>query len=186
MRGREKSPASVPVHSRPRFTRAWILQDFKVNRYRPRIQTMLVLFRFAQATRWPFDARPKLRSYPVTFVYTILSEWLLGMELPVKTSVGSRLQIAHGFGLVVNVDTQVGSNVTLRQNVTVGNRGSGGPSPILGDGVDVGSNAVIIGPVTIGTQAKIGAGAVVLRDVPAHAVAVGNPARIIEPKDGSH
>jgi len=185
MQGSETPPTTVSVYARPRFTRAWLFQDFRVNRYRPRIQTMLVLFRFAQAARWPFDARPKLLSYPVTFGYTLLSEWVLGMELPVKTSVGSQLQIAHGFGLVVNVDTKVGSNVTLRQNVTMGNRGDGGSSPVLCDGVDVGANAVIIGPVTVGAQAKIGAGAVVLCNVPPRAVAVGNPARIIEPRDGS-
>lgn len=166
----------------PTFRKDWILQDYKVNRYRPRTRLILILFRLAQAGRWPFDNSPSTLSRIITLLYQFVSEWLLAIEIPVKTKVGSRLQIVHGYGLVVNVDTVIGSDATLRQNVTIGNRGDAGGSPTIGDGVDIGANSVIIGPISIGKGARIGAGAVVIKDVPAGHTAVGNPARNLSPE----
>jgi serine O-acetyltransferase len=67
----------------------------------------------------------------------------------------------------------------LRQGVTIGDKGDGSGAPVLGSGVDLGAYAQLIGPVTVGDQAVIGAMAVVVKDVPAGATVVGNPARII-------
>jgi putative colanic acid biosynthesis acetyltransferase WcaB len=145
---------------------------------------MLVFFRLAQAARYPFDSRPTAISYPATAVYTAVSEWLLGMELPVKTRVGPRLQIVHGFGLVVNVDAVLGSDVVLRQSVTIGNKGNSGPSPEIGDGVSIGSGACVLGGIKLGEGAKVGSNAVVLSDVPAGYSVVGNPGRLLPPRVG--
>lgn len=165
------------------FRFSWIFQDYAMNAHRPRTRLLLSTFRFAQAARYPFARRPSLFSYAVTAWYVFISEWVLGMELPVKTQVGPGLQIVHGFGLVINVDARLGSNVVIRQGVTIGNKGDGGTSPVLGDGVSIGSGACIIGDVTVGTRARVGANAVVIADVPDGASVVGNPGRILPIRD---
>ncbi|MHC5537728.1 serine O-acetyltransferase, partial [Singulisphaera rosea] len=109
--------------------------------------------------------------------YTLLTEWLLALEIKLSTRIGPGLQLEHGMGLVVNQNAVIGAGCVLRQNTTIGEKpdGVGGfVYPWLEDDVVVGANAVILGGVTIGRGAVIGAGAVVTRSVPAGAVAVGN------------
>ncbi|TFC34184.1 serine acetyltransferase [Cryobacterium sp. MDB1-18-2] len=168
------------VSTTPGFRFSWVFQDFAANAHRPRTRLLLVTFRLAQAARHPFSDRPSLLSYFVTAWYVFISEWVLGMELPVKTHVGSALQIVHGFGLVINVDSRLGSDVVIRQGVTIGNKGDGGASPTVGDGVSIGSGACVIGAVTIGARVRIGANAVVVTDVPEDVSVVGNPGRILQ------
>ncbi|MNG29745.1 Serine acetyltransferase [compost metagenome] len=74
----------------------------------------------------------------------------------------------------------IGENCVIRQGVTIGNRKSGDDVPTIGDNVDIGAGAVIIGKIKIGDNVKIGANAVVLKDVPDNCTAVGNPARHIK------
>jgi len=112
-------------------------------------------------------------------VYRLAIDWVLGVEIPWTTSIGPGLQIFHGHGIVVNAHTVIGSNVQIRQHVTLGARRSDDDCPVIEDDVVIGVGAIIIGSVTIGRGATIGAGAVVLTDVPAGAVAVGNPARVL-------
>lgn len=148
----------------------------------------MVFFRIAHALR--FGPRWLL---PVTAIYgvfyRVLVEWVLGVELPWKTNVGAGLRLEHGQALVVNDGTIIGRGCTLRNGVTIGIKqladGTFSRAPELGTDVDVGANASIIGPVCIAERAVIGAGAVVVKDVPAGAVVVGNPARIIRIKPGS-
>lgn len=111
--------------------------------------------------------------------HRFLSEFVLQMELRPRTSVGPGLRIHHGFGLVVNDHAVIGSNVVLRNGVTIGHARPGGGSPRLEDGVEVGAGASVIGEITVGRSAVIGAGAVVVADVPTGSIAVGNPARIL-------
>jgi serine acetyltransferase len=112
-------------------------------------------------------------------LYRAWTEGTLALELRPKTRVGGGLALYHGFGLVVNDHTVIGEGVTLRNGVTIGNRIPGGPCPDIGDGVVFGAGAIVVGGLVIGEQARIGAGAVVLKHVPAGATAVGNPARIL-------
>jgi serine O-acetyltransferase len=98
-------------------------------------------------------------------------------DIPLNCHIGGGLMIPHPNGIVIHPDATVGCNCLLFQQVTIGATGRGVPK--LGGHVDVGAGAKIIGPVVIGNHARIGANAVVLTDVPAHAVAVGNPARIV-------
>jgi serine acetyltransferase len=83
----------------------------------------------------------------------------------------------------VNGEARLGARCLLRANSTLGNvvddDGRPGPSPVVGDDVELGIGVIVIGGVTIGDGARVGAGAVVIRDVPAGAVAVGNPARVL-------
>jgi putative colanic acid biosynthesis acetyltransferase WcaB len=154
-----------------------ILEDLRTNRGQPKSQAVLVLFRLAQAVRGgPLPGRARPLAAPVGVLYRVLVEWLLGIELPWGTRVGRRLRIEHGVGLVVNAYTVIGDGVILRQNVTIGNNGTKLECPSIGDGVDVGAGAVILGDIVIGARARIGANAVVVKSVNAGAVAVGVPA----------
>ena len=96
-------------------------------------------------------------------------------------TIGKGLFIDHGMGVVIGETTEIGDNCTLYQNVTLGGTGKdvGKRHPTLGNGVMVGSGAKVLGPVKIGDNARIAAGAVVLSEVPANATAVGVPARIV-------
>lgn len=139
-----------------------------------RIKVFLAAFRVAHESR-----RFGAAALPVLAAYKALSA-AAGIELPSRTTVGVPLHIQHGYGLVVHGDTVIGNRCVLKQGVTLGIRkGMDGPCPVLGDGVHVGANAVVIGGVKIGDQARIGAGATVLDDVPAGAVAVSPKARIL-------
>ncbi len=119
---------------------------------------------------------------PVLILYRLSVEWLLNVEIPAKTQIGPGLKLRHGQGLVIHPGTKIGPNVTLRHNTTIGNKkgrnGVSTASPVIEEGADIGCNVVLIGPITVGRGAVIGAGAVVTKDVPASAVAVGNPAVI--------
>jgi len=110
-----------------------------------------------------------------------LGRQLTGIEIHPGATIGRRLFIDHGMGVVIGETTVIGDDVTLYQNVTLGGTGKewGKRHPTLEDGVVVGVGAKILGAVTVGRGAKIGAGAVVLRDIPPHTTAVGVPARAV-------
>jgi serine O-acetyltransferase len=109
-----------------------------------------------------------------------VTETLTGISIPRSVQVGPGLKIWHFGNIFINAASVIGANCTLRQGVTIGNRDDDGPSPVLEDDVELGAYAQILGGIRIGRGAKVGAMSVVLVDVPAGAVAVGVPARIIE------
>ena len=156
--------------------------DWDANAGNLKGRVVLTAFRFAQACRALPDPWWKL-TIPILLQYEILVEWVLGVELRYKTKVGPGLRLYHGQGLVVHEGTVLGADCTLRQSTTIGNKtladGSLSGCPVLGDRVDVGANVVILGPVRIGDDAVIGAGSVVVKDVPAGAVVAGNPVRVL-------
>jgi len=114
-----------------------------------------------------------------------------GVDIHPAAQIGARFIVGHGVGIVIGEDVRVGDDCIIQQCVTLGqltlDAGDKGGrfQPTLGNRVHVGANAVLLGPITIGDDAKIGAGAVVLCDVPAGCTAVGNPARVLPPK-GEH
>ncbi len=110
-----------------------------------------------------------------------LNRWLTGVEIHPGARIGRRFFIDHGMGVVIGETSEIGDNVTLYQGVTLGGTGKekGKRHPTLGNDVMVGVGAKILGAVTVGDHAKIGAGAVVLNDVPPHATAVGVPAKVV-------
>jgi serine O-acetyltransferase len=107
-----------------------------------------------------------------------------GIEIHPGARLGQRMFIDHGMGVVIGETAVVGDDVMLYHGVTLGGRSlnRGKRHPTLGDRVTVGAGAKVLGPVWIGDDAQIGANAVVVKDVPAGAVAVGIPARIRVPK----
>lgn len=105
-----------------------------------------------------------------------------GAELHLNTQFSGGLMMTHPNGIVVHPEARIGPNCLLFQQVTLGMRTGRTGLPVLGGGVEVGSGAKVLGPISVGDHAVIGANAVVLTDVPAGAAAVGIPARIIERK----
>lgn len=105
---------------------------------------------------------------------------LTGVEIHPGATIGHRVFIDHGMGVVIGETAVVGNDVTLFHGVTLGGRSMthGKRHPTIGDHVVVGAGAKVLGPVWVGDYAQIGANAVVVKDVPEHSVAVGVPARI--------
>ncbi|MFZ2629002.1 MAG: serine acetyltransferase [Rugosibacter sp.] len=108
-----------------------------------------------------------------------LTETLFGISLPKLAHIGPGLRIWHFGGIFIHHEARLGARCTLRQGVTIGNRIDGGPVPVIGDDVEFGAYAQVLGDVRIGNGVRIGALSVVLCDVPDGATAVGNPARVI-------
>jgi serine O-acetyltransferase len=145
--------------------------------------TMLV-YRYG---RWRYTIRPRWLRVPFSFLYKILKpicEILTGIELPCETVVGRRFRIDHFGGIIISGDAVFGDDCVIRNGVTVGLRHTGiRGAPIIGNRVDIGAGAKILGPIHVGDDVAIGANAVVLKDVPANSIAVGVPARIL-PRSG--
>ena len=97
--------------------------------------------------------------------------------IDVHTAIGGGLQLAHPYSTILNA-VSIGSEVYVNHLVTVGEKN--GQRPIIGNGVQLHAGCIVIGGITLGDGVVVGAGAVVTKDVPAHAVVVGNPARILE------
>jgi serine O-acetyltransferase len=107
--------------------------------------------------------------------------WLTGIEVHPGATIGRRVFIDHGMGVVIGETAEIGDDCTLYHGVTLGGTSwnKGKRHPTLGRGVVVGAGAKILGPITIGAEAKIGSNAVVVREIPPGATAVGIPARIV-------
>ncbi|MFA5802179.1 MAG: serine O-acetyltransferase [Thermoleophilia bacterium] len=108
-----------------------------------------------------------------------MNRFLTGIEIHPAAVIGDGFFIDHGSGVVIGETTEVGENVTLYQGVTLGGTGkeTGKRHPTVHDGVTVGAGAKVLGSVTIGDNAKIGAGSIVIQDVPPNSTVVGNPGR---------
>lgn len=143
----------------------WALQVYRLGHLRYRFQSRLV--------RYPLGA--------LHMVLAKLAEIACGVTIGVSARIGRRLVIEHSGAIVVHGLAVIGDDCTIRQGVTIGNRRMDRPleAPQLGNRVNVGAGAKILGAVRVGDDADIGANAVVITDVPAGALAVGVPARII-------
>ncbi|MES2181699.1 MAG: serine O-acetyltransferase [Pseudomonadota bacterium] len=111
-----------------------------------------------------------------------IGRWLTGIEIHPGATIGRRVFIDHGMGVVIGETAVVGDDCTLYHGVTLGGTSwnKGKRHPTLENGVVIGAGAKVLGPITVGAGAKIGSNAVVVKDVPVNATAVGIPARILE------
>ena len=118
------------------------------------------------------------------FLARCVSQWsrfLTGIEIHPGATIGHRLVIDHGMGIVIGETAEVGDDCLLYQGVTLGGTGKdkGKRHPTLGNNVLVGSGAKVLGPFKVGDNCRIAAGAVVLREVPPNSTAVGVPAQVV-------
>lgn len=110
-----------------------------------------------------------------------IGRFFTGIEIHPGAKIGYGVFIDHGTGVVIGETTEIGNNVTIYQGATLGGTGKdkGKRHPTVGNGVMISAGAKVLGPITIGDNAKIGAGSVVLKDVPANATVVGVPGVVV-------
>ncbi len=132
---------------------------------------------FHRISHWLWKANWKWLARTIS----TLSRFLTGIEIHPGAQLGRRFFIDHGMGVVIGETAIIGDDVTLYHGVTLGGTSwnKGKRHPTLGDHVVVGAGAKVLGPIDIGHHAKVGSNSVVVRDVPAHATAVGIPGRIV-------
>lgn len=135
----------------------------------------LLLYRFAHflhVHRWRLAAR----------MVSQFAKFLTGIEIHPGAKIGSGVFIDHGEGVVIGETAEVGNNVTIYQGVTLGGTGKdkGKRHPTIEDGVMISAGAKVLGPFTVGKNAKIGAGSIVLKEVPPNATVVGVPGRVVK------
>lgn len=137
----------------------------------------LLLYRIAHKLWvWKVPVLPRLIS--------AFARFLTGIDIHPGATIGRRFFIDHGMGVVIGETTEIGDDVLLYQGVTLGGTSSKAEKrhPTLGRGVVVGAGAKVLGNITMGNYTKIGAGSVVVNDVPDHATVVGIPGKIVMQK----
>jgi len=147
---------------------------------------VMSVYRFG---RWRYGVRVRWLRRALSLLYKLLktlSQILTGIDLPCETTIGRRFKIEHFGGIIVSGDAIFGDDVVIRNGVTIGLRRTGVPgAPVIGNRVDIGAGAKILGAITIGDDVAIGANAVVIEDVPSNFSAVGVPARLIRRRPGT-
>ena len=142
----------------------------------------MVVYRFG---RWRYGVRPALLRKVFSLIYRILYKLiqiLTGIELPCEVEVGRNFVIDHFGGIIISGYAKFGDDCRIRNGVVVGLRRVDEPSaPVVGDNVDFGAGAKVLGPISIGNNVAIGANAVVITDVPDDCVATGIPA-VVKPR----
>ncbi|MDP9315348.1 MAG: serine O-acetyltransferase [Chloroflexota bacterium] len=136
---------------------------------------------FHRVAHWLWQAK-------LPFVPRLISQlgrFFTGIEIHPGAQIGRGLFIDHGMGVVIGETAEIGDHVTLYQGVTLGGTGKQGGKrhPTLGNHTVVGVGASVLGAITVGDGARVGGGAVVVKDVPPYATAIGVPARIVATRD---
>ncbi|MCI1274019.1 MAG: serine O-acetyltransferase [Clostridiaceae bacterium] len=137
----------------------------------------IIAYRLAHKLyKWHIPLIPRMISY-ITRIIT-------GIEIHPAARIGRRFFIDHGEGVVIGETTEIGDDVLLYQQVTLGGTGKehGKRHPTLGNGVIVGAGAKVLGNITLGNHVRVGAGSVVVDDVPEYATVVGIPGKIVKMK----
>ena len=137
----------------------------------------LVVYRFG---RWRYGIEPPLLRKPFSLLYRIAFKWIqmvAGIELPCEVEIGRNFVIDHSGGIVVSGFARFGDDCRIRTGVVIGLSRVDDPcAPVIGNNVDIGAGAKVLGRIRVGNNVRIGANAVVVADVPDDHVAVGIPA----------
>jgi len=140
---------------------------------------VMMVYRFG---RWRYGVRPALLRKFFSLIYKILyklMQILTGIELPCEADIGKNFIIDHFGGIVVSGYAKLGDNCRIRNGVVIGLKNVEEiGAPVIGNNVDIGAGAKVLGKITIGHNVLIGANAVVISDVPDNSIAVGVPAVI--------
>lgn len=160
-----------------------LFSDFHANRRNPKGLLVAVLYRIAHSCV-DFPKSLIMFEFVIVLFYKIITEYIIGTEIHWRCVIGPGLRVFHGYGLVVHSSARIGERCVLRHGVTIGEKETAGAAgaPVIGDDVDIGASAIILGPISVGSGSVVGAGSVVVRDVPPGSVVVGNPARVIRTK----
>lgn len=127
----------------------------------------------------------KLQKYKIPFIPRLISQFarfLTGIEIHPSATIGEKFFIDHGMGVVIGETTIIGDNVLIYQGVTLGGTGkdTGKRHPTIGNRVTIGAGAKVLGNITVGDDSNIGAGSVVIDDVPKHSTVVGIPGHVVK------
>lgn len=140
---------------------------------------VMLVYRFG---RWRYGVRPAILRKLFSLIYKILYKFIqiiTGIELPCEAEIGSNFIIDHFGGIVVSGYTKIGDNCRIRNGVVIGLKNiEEVGAPEIGNNVDIGAGAKVLGKIKIGNNVLIGANAVVITDVPDNSIAVGVPAVI--------
>ena len=131
--------------------------------------------------------QPTVIGLPVAVLGAAVNRLLIrnvyGVEIAGSTVIGRRVRIGHHQGVILGYDTVIGDDCLIRQNVTLGQSNDDGRTedqPVIGNGVQFGAGATVVGRVTVGDGARVGPGAIILTNMPAGASAFAAPARILK------
>ena len=140
---------------------------------------VMIVYRFG---RWRYQVRPAILRKCFSFIYKILFKFIqiiTGIELPCEVDVGRNFVIDHFGGVIVSGYAKFGDNCRIRNGVVVGlRRVTEKVAPHIGNNVDIGAGAKLLGPIRVGDNVLIGANAVVISDVPDNSIAIGIPAAV--------
>ena len=176
-------PIELQAPSTLRELWEYTLEDYEMHEYdfsRPGFRA-LVVYRFGN---WRMHLKKPWRA-GFTLLYRSMYRFVrnhYGVEIPYSAKIGRRVIFEHQGDIVIHGCAVIGDDCVIRQGVTLGNRYMHAPfeAPVLGQRVNVGAGAKLLGKIQVGDDATIGANSVVLKDIPAGSTAVGIPARLLE------
>ncbi|MDG3088254.1 serine acetyltransferase [Vibrio hannami] len=140
-----------------------LVRDIVRNKGNTKGLIFIILFRICRLSQ--VSIFTKVLFFPLSFLYKLTVQWILGIDIPLRVSIGEGFVLYHGVGVVVHPSVIIGKNVTMRQSTTIGIKYNNGKAPIIGDNVDIGAHSVLVGDITIGSNVIIGAGTTILKTI---------------------
>lgn len=157
-----------------------IIREFKYNLKQGNRKGAFFVFFFRIAHKCTTNRLIEIIGLPYLLFYHWIIRDLFSFDIHEKTYIGKNFCVWHCFGIAINPHVIIGNYCTMRHNTTIG--GNGQDVPVLGSNIELGAGVIIIGKLNISNNVMIGAGSVVVKDIPENVVIVRNPAKIIKIK----